>query len=783
MRSIEAPGRRAAYILLLFAGLGAAAIFWWAWRGRAFREVGEREPRRDVVLAERIDLAPTAGEDQQRLIRALLEAGPGAAGLAGVTVDYPRDGTVFPPEIAAPTFLWHDDASEADRWLVDMAFPGGSSRITALVRGDPPPPGEIDARCVSEHNEIYKGTPYQASARAWKPDAAVWAAIKRHSVAGPAAITFLGYREGNPLRVLSRGRVTIGTSPDPVGAPIFYRDVPLMPAQTEQGVIKPLAQASLPLINWRLRDIARPESRLMLTDMPTCANCHSFSGDGRTMGMDIDGPQGDKGAYAIAPVKKRMVITYREVMTWNAFKEKTKDLNTLGFLSRMSPDGQFVVSTVNEDLYVQNFWDYKINQVFYPTRGILAFFSRATREIAALPGADDPEYVHCNPVWSPDGRTIVFARAAARDAYIAGRPPATYAGDPNETPIQYDLFRIPFNDGRGGRAEPIAGASGNGMSNTFPKVSPDGRWIVFVRCLNGQLLRPDGKLWIVPIAGGEARLMRCNLSLMNSWHSFSPNGRWMVFSSKGNRPYTQMFLTHIDGEGRDTPAVLIENSTADNRAVNLPEFVNVPYDRFQEISVPAVDHARHYERGNALARAGRHKEAVAELEEALASEPNDWKMIEWKIHDSLSKSLLALGRRAPALEHIRASLSLNPANPEMETNLGNILFEAGRQDEGLRHLDLAIRIGPRLPRPWYDRATMRLRRGDRAGAMSDYTEAIRLDPAYADAYVGRATVLHAIGDVPGALNDLTRALEVAPPDWPRRAEVDGLLRKSRAPGS
>ncbi|MEK7798561.1 MAG: hypothetical protein AAB297_01930, partial [Acidobacteriota bacterium] len=302
-------GRRAAYILLLLAGLGAVAISWRAWRDRGVREVSDREALRDVVLAERIDLESTAGEEPRRLIRALLEAGTGAAVLPGVTVDYPRDGTVFPPEITAPTFLWHDDAAEADRWLVEVAFPGDSARIAALVRGDPPPPGEIDARCVSEHNEIYKGTPYQASARAWKPDSAVWAAIKRHSVAGPATITFFGYREGDPLRVLSRGRVTIGTSLDPVGAPIFYRDVPLMPAQTEQGVIKPLAQGSLPLINWRLRDIARAESRLMLTDMPTCANCHSFSGDGRTMGMDIDGPQGDKGAYAIAPVKKRMVIT------------------------------------------------------------------------------------------------------------------------------------------------------------------------------------------------------------------------------------------------------------------------------------------------------------------------------------------------------------------------------------------------------------------------------------------------------------------------------------------
>ena len=44
-----------------------------------------------------------------------------------------------------------------------------------------------------------------------------------------------------------------------------------------------------------------------------------------------------------------------------------------------------------------------------------------------------------------------------------------------------------------------------------------------------------------------------NTSLMNSWHSFSPNGRWLVFSSKSRSPYTQMFLTHIDAEGRDSP--------------------------------------------------------------------------------------------------------------------------------------------------------------------------------------------------------------------------------------
>ncbi len=34
----------------------------------------------------------------------------------------------------------------------------------------------------------------------------------------------------------------MSVSADPVNAPIFYRDVPLMPSETEKGFIKPLAE-------------------------------------------------------------------------------------------------------------------------------------------------------------------------------------------------------------------------------------------------------------------------------------------------------------------------------------------------------------------------------------------------------------------------------------------------------------------------------------------------------------------------------------------------------------
>jgi hypothetical protein len=103
---------------------------------------------------------------------------------------------------------------------------------------------------------------------------------------------------------VSQGAVTIHTLKDPVGAPIFYRDVPLMPSESEKAVIKPLAQGAVPLIAWRLRSIGERHSRLLLEGMHACANCHSFSGDGGTMGMDLGGAQNEKALYAIASVRK-----------------------------------------------------------------------------------------------------------------------------------------------------------------------------------------------------------------------------------------------------------------------------------------------------------------------------------------------------------------------------------------------------------------------------------------------------------------------------------------------
>jgi Flp pilus assembly protein TadD len=667
----------------------------------------------------------------------------GAQQQRAITIDYPAGAAIFPPDFAAPTFLWRDD-SAATRWVAEVSFPDGSPAIRIAARGERPRIGEIDSRAVGPTNELPKLTPQQASERTWLPEASLWETIKKSGAGRNLTVKFTGYAAARSSTALSSGRVTISISRDPVGAPIFYRDVPLMPSETEKGVIKPLSPRAVPLIAWRLRNVADAKSRVLMTGIHSCANCHSFSADGKTMGMDVDGPQNDKGLYAIVPVGREMKITQENIVAWSTFNGKLGGKIRVGFMSRVSPDGSYVATTINDpgkgqsdsarrkfpqdlvmNYYVANFKDYRFLQVFYPTRGILAWYSRSSGILTPLPGADDPRYVHTDAVWSPDGKYLVFARAEARDAYSPGTKLAERANDPNETPIQYDLYRIPFEQGRGGRPEPVAGASNNGMSNSFPKVSPDGRWIVYVQARNGQLMRPDSQLYIVPASGGQARRMKCNTPLMNSWHSFSPNSRWLVFSSKSRSPYTQLFLTHIDEEGNDSPAILIENTTAANRAANIPEFVNIAPDGMEKIAAPVTEYFSVVDNASQMMEKAQYAAAIPELARAQQLNPT-----EAGVSNSLGIALFKTGKTAEAVDEYEKAVRLDPEFAEAYDNLGNALAQLGKSSE----------------------------------AIANFEKAVELDPTNCKAHSNMAVVLGRMGRLDEAIEHLEKALLIQPDD-------------------
>ncbi|HEY8925838.1 MAG TPA: hypothetical protein VIU64_15730, partial [Polyangia bacterium] len=145
------------------------------------------------------------------------------AAVSSLTIDYPLDGSTFPPEFPPPTWQWRDSTASTS-WQVEVALGDGSAGLSVESTGPGLRLGASDPRTIASTNEPPSLTPEQAAAHTWTPDDATWSRIKAHSVEKPARIVITGRRAGDP-RVLSRGTLAIHTSKDPVGAPIFYRDV------------------------------------------------------------------------------------------------------------------------------------------------------------------------------------------------------------------------------------------------------------------------------------------------------------------------------------------------------------------------------------------------------------------------------------------------------------------------------------------------------------------------------------------------------------------------------
>jgi tetratricopeptide (TPR) repeat protein len=471
---------------------------------------------------------------------------------SGIEITYPKSGTIFPPEFPAPKVEWKDFNNKSLKWYVIFTAQDGN---------------EISYKSV---NTTY-----------WKPDSITWAKIKSLSVERKIFITVINDQNKLEKKVLNgSGIIDFSTSKDSVGAPIFYRAVPLPFSYAVKNVFK---------IEWYLGKVSGGRPKKVLDNMPVCANCHTFSQDGSLLAMDVDYGN-DKGSYAISPTKDTCKLTPENIITWSDYKREEND-PTFGLLSQISPDGKFVLSTVKDlSVFVAIDNNMAYSQLFFPIKGIIGIYNRENKTFGELPGANEKKYVQSNPNWSPDGKKVVYART---NAYISERVKKSGRALLSSQDIEeffsggkqfkFDLYSIDFNGGNGGKPEPLAGGSMNGKSNYFARFSPNGKWIVFCQSDNFMLLRPDSRLYIMPSCGGKPRLMNCNLDSMNSWHSWSPNSKWLVFSSKHRGIYTQLYLTHIDENGNDSPPVLLENLLFDNRAANIPEFFPGKYENFNKI--------------------------------------------------------------------------------------------------------------------------------------------------------------------------------------------------------
>jgi len=668
------------------------------------------------------------------LIASVLAAYRENPDIGGVRMVYPQDGTLFPPEIVPPLFRWEDPNSPAALWLVRVEGGDGQFFVQRLIRE-----------------------------KQWMPDARDWERIKTASKEKEVRVLVIGVdRRPGPRRVVSAARIVIRTSTDEVGAPLFYREVnlPFVDAVKDPSRIR-----------WRFGSIAsmqRPP--VILENLPVCGNCHSFSQEGRLIGMDVDYAN-SKGSYVIAPVKKQMVLATSDIITWNDYKKEDGE-QTFGLLSQISPDGRYVLSTVKDKSVFVPMPDLAFSQLFFPIKGILCVYDCQTKTFSPLPGADDPQYVQSNPSWSPDGKWVLFARSKAYDLkntlgqgkiLLTREECKEFVEDGR--PFLFDLYRVPFNDGRGGAPEPVAGASNNGVSNYFGRYSPDGKWIVFCRARSYMLLQKDSELYILPAEGGQARRLECNTSRMNSWHSWSPNGKWLVFSSKAWSDYTQLCLTHIDDQGRASPPVLLSHLTSPDRAANIPEFVNAKPDAIARIREQFLNDYSFVRAGNEFYRQGDGDRAVAEYNHALELNPDNV-----EAHQRLGFLLYNVKNQPQeGMAHLLRTLELDPHNPRAHYDLGMALLHQRKIDEAAQHLAEAVRQMPKglddqyTPiRVHFHLGEALLLTGKSKEARTHLAKVLELEPQHVEANYRMALALADLGQIDAALLCYAKAIQLNP---------------------
>lgn len=173
------------------------------------------------------------------------------------------------------------------------------------------------------------------------------------------------------------------------------------------------------------------------------------------------------------------------------------------------------------------------------------------------------------PNWSPDGKHLYFTAAPS------------YYDSLNFDEVYYDLMRIEFDAASNtfGKLDTVYQASKNKRTLSFPKISPDGKQILFTGASHGYftIYNQTSDLYLLNLASGTVEPYPFNSSAVESYHEWSSNGRWVVFSSKRiDGLTTRPFISYYDEKGKwYKPFVLPQKDPLFYRSFNLN--YNIPH--------------------------------------------------------------------------------------------------------------------------------------------------------------------------------------------------------------
>ncbi len=311
-----------------------------------------------------------------------------------------------------------------------------------------------------------------------------------------------------------------------------------------------------------------------------CLNCHSFAGNA-TDSMTI--------------CLRSLTYGSSTLLACNGDVHK---IGTKWGYTAWHPSGRLAVYSINKVRQFFHAGGMEVRDVVDLDSALLCYHLDS-RKVTSPEELADKDRLETYPAWSPDGRTLYFCSAPILWQDRDTVPPENY------DKVKYDLRRIAYDveTDQWGEVETVLSADETGLSIMLPRVSPDGRFLLFCMCRYGcfPIYQPSSDLYLMDVATGDYRKLEVNSPYSESWHSWSGNSRWIAFSSKRQGgSLTRTYLSYVDVAGKvHKPFVLPQKDPA-------------YYDSLVEtFSVPELIEGRVKVSTSLLARMARSEPSIA----------------------------------------------------------------------------------------------------------------------------------------------------------------------------
>lgn len=203
------------------------------------------------------------------------------------------------------------------------------------------------------------------------------------------------------------------------------------------------------------------------------------------------------------------------------------------------------------------------------------------------------------PCWNPTGDTLYYCQAETPHLITMADSLRTSYLLSHYDSVRYNVMCMPFDvtTRTFGTPRMVINCADDEESASVPRVSPDGRYVLYTRGDYGQfhIWHRSADLWVKDLQTGEDRALKATnaANQPDSYHTWSSNGRWIVFASRrldGN--FSRVFIAYFDTNGQAHKAFLLPQEDPEYnvlllKSFNVPELtrsaVKVSKDKFHQV--------------------------------------------------------------------------------------------------------------------------------------------------------------------------------------------------------